>query len=79
MVLSFLLVEYLNEFPLGCGSWYCKGVFNVIVYLYASDFFYSKCRSIHPSPLSDKDQEEKAQRCKFIQGLVLSTILDDGL
>ncbi|KAF3436499.1 hypothetical protein FNV43_RR23591 [Rhamnella rubrinervis] len=29
--------------------------------------------------LSDKDQEEKAQRCKFVQGLVLSTILDDGL
>ncbi|PON40543.1 Dehydration-induced protein [Parasponia andersonii] len=33
----------------------------------------------HPSPLSDKDQEEKAQRCNFVQGLLLSTFLDDGL
>ncbi|KAL0388849.1 UNVERIFIED_CONTAM: protein dehydration-induced [Sesamum radiatum] len=30
-------------------------------------------------PLSDEDLKEKAQRCKFVQGLVLSTFLDDGL
>ncbi|XP_015891985.1 protein DEHYDRATION-INDUCED 19 homolog 5 isoform X2 [Ziziphus jujuba] len=36
-------------------------------------------RNIQKSPLSDKDQEEKAERCKFAQGLVLSTIFDDGL
>ncbi|XP_023913204.1 protein DEHYDRATION-INDUCED 19 homolog 3 isoform X1 [Quercus suber] len=30
-------------------------------------------------PLSDKDQIEKAGRCEFVQGLFLSTILDDGL
>ncbi|KAM7488109.1 hypothetical protein LguiB_025593 [Lonicera macranthoides] len=30
--------------------------------------------------LSDKDQEEKAQKCEFVQGLLLSTFLnDDGL
>lgn len=32
-----------------------------------------------PPPVSDKDQEEKAQRCKFVQGLLWSTILDDSL
>ncbi|XP_043722135.1 protein DEHYDRATION-INDUCED 19 homolog 3-like isoform X3 [Telopea speciosissima] len=37
-------------------------------------------RSVQSSPpLSDKEQEEKAQRCKFVQGLLLSTILDDDL
>ncbi|XP_021912534.1 protein DEHYDRATION-INDUCED 19 homolog 3-like [Carica papaya] len=30
-------------------------------------------------PLSVKDQEEKAKRCEFVQGLLLSTILDDIL
>ncbi|OIV95913.1 hypothetical protein TanjilG_27017 [Lupinus angustifolius] len=29
--------------------------------------------------LSDKDQEEKARRLEFVQGLLLSTILDDDL
>lgn len=30
--------------------------------------------------LSDKDQEEKARKCEFVQGLLLSTFLnDDGL
>lgn len=49
--------------------------------------FYLRCtfvwcyRNSEPSlpPVSDKDQEEKAQRCKFVQGLLWSTILDDGL
>ncbi|XP_048321046.1 protein DEHYDRATION-INDUCED 19 homolog 4 [Ziziphus jujuba] len=27
--------------------------------------------------LSDKDQEEKARKCEFVQGLLLSTIFDD--
>ncbi|KAK2990293.1 hypothetical protein RJ640_014745 [Escallonia rubra] len=37
-------------------------------------------RNIPPSPLSDKDQEEKARKCEFVQGLLLSTFLDeDGL
>ncbi|XP_059659592.1 protein DEHYDRATION-INDUCED 19 homolog 4-like isoform X2 [Cornus florida] len=36
-------------------------------------------RNIHPSPLLDKDQEEKAQRCEFVRGLLFSTILDDDL
>lgn len=36
-------------------------------------------RNIQPSPLSDKDQEEKAQRSEFVQGLLWSTILDDDL
>ncbi|KAF8401397.1 hypothetical protein HHK36_012335 [Tetracentron sinense] len=37
-------------------------------------------RNVQPSPpLSGKDQEEKAQRCKFVQGLLLSTFLDDNL
>ncbi|KAK4425919.1 protein dehydration-induced [Sesamum alatum] len=30
-------------------------------------------------PLSDKDLKEKAQRCEFVQGLVLSTFLGDDL
>ncbi|XWS58124.1 hypothetical protein CRYUN_Cryun08bG0007800 [Craigia yunnanensis] len=36
-------------------------------------------RNVQPSPLSVKDQEEKAKRCEFVQGLLLSTILDDIL
>ncbi|XP_065863778.1 protein DEHYDRATION-INDUCED 19 homolog 4-like [Euphorbia lathyris] len=34
-------------------------------------------RKVEESVLSDKDQEEKTRRCKFVQGLLLSTILDD--
>ncbi|GAV91054.1 Di19 domain-containing protein [Cephalotus follicularis] len=30
-------------------------------------------------PLSDKDQEEKTRKSEFVQGLLLSTILDDDL
>ncbi|KAK3027733.1 hypothetical protein RJ639_042473 [Escallonia herrerae] len=33
-------------------------------------------RNIPQSPLSDKDQEEKARKCEFVQGLLLSTFLD---
>ncbi|EOY11592.1 Drought-responsive family protein isoform 2 [Theobroma cacao] len=36
-------------------------------------------RHVQSSPLSVKDQEEKAKRCDFVQGLLLSTILDDVL
>ncbi|XVF41813.1 hypothetical protein PTKIN_Ptkin01aG0310700 [Pterospermum kingtungense] len=36
-------------------------------------------RNIQSSPLSVKDQEEKAKRCEFAQGLLLSTIHDDIL
>ncbi|XVF31439.1 hypothetical protein REPUB_Repub16aG0146100 [Reevesia pubescens] len=36
-------------------------------------------RNVQSSPLSVKDQEEKAKRCEFVQGLLLSTILDDVL
>ncbi|XP_019454146.1 PREDICTED: protein DEHYDRATION-INDUCED 19 homolog 3-like [Lupinus angustifolius] len=31
------------------------------------------------TPLSVKDKEEKAKRCEFVEGLLLSTILDDNL
>ncbi|CAL0320951.1 unnamed protein product [Lupinus luteus] len=31
------------------------------------------------TPLSVKDKEEKAKRCQFVEGLLLSTILDDNL
>ncbi|KAL4579295.1 hypothetical protein LXL04_015436 [Taraxacum kok-saghyz] len=31
------------------------------------------------APLSDKDQEEKARRSEFVQGLLFSSFLDDGL
>ena len=34
---------------------------------------------MQPSPLSDKDQKEKAKQCEFVQGLLLSTFLDDNL
>lgn len=30
-------------------------------------------------PLSDEDLKEKSRRCEFVQGLLLSTFLDDGL
>ncbi|KAL4352761.1 hypothetical protein GQ457_06G021400 [Hibiscus cannabinus] len=36
-------------------------------------------RNLQSTPLSVKDQEEKAKRCEFVQGLLLSTILDDIL
>ena len=36
-------------------------------------------RNVQASPLSVKDQEEKAKRCEFVQGLLLSTIVDDVL
>lgn len=36
-------------------------------------------RNVQTPPLSVKDKEEKAKRCEFVHGLLLSTILDDGL
>ncbi|XP_057502517.1 protein DEHYDRATION-INDUCED 19 homolog 3-like [Actinidia eriantha] len=35
-------------------------------------------RSVQSSPLSIKDRKEKARRSEFVQGLLLSTILDDN-
>ncbi|VVA24650.1 PREDICTED: DEHYDRATION-INDUCED [Prunus dulcis] len=34
-------------------------------------------RIVQQPPLSHKDQEEKARKCEFVQGLLMSTILDD--
>lgn len=34
-------------------------------------------RDIEPSPLSEEDHEEKAKKCEFVQGLLLSTFLGD--
>ncbi|KAF5941627.1 hypothetical protein HYC85_019269 [Camellia sinensis] len=39
----------------------------------------SSKRKIQQTPLSDKDQEERARKCEFVQGLLLSTFLDDNL
>ncbi|KAJ4825356.1 hypothetical protein Tsubulata_046195 [Turnera subulata] len=36
-------------------------------------------RKVEQSLLSHKDQEEKTRKCEFVQGLLLSTILDDML
>ncbi|KAK4595561.1 hypothetical protein RGQ29_013869 [Quercus rubra] len=36
-------------------------------------------RNVQSSPFSIKDQEEKAKRCEFVHGLLLSTILDEIL
>ncbi|PQP94561.1 protein DEHYDRATION-INDUCED 19 homolog 3 isoform X2 [Prunus yedoensis var. nudiflora] len=36
-------------------------------------------RNAPSPPLSIKDKEEKTKRCAFVQGMLLSTILDDGL
>lgn len=36
-------------------------------------------RTVERSPLSDKDQEEKARKSKFVQGLLLSTFLEDDI
>ncbi|PQQ16592.1 protein DEHYDRATION-INDUCED 19 homolog 4-like [Prunus yedoensis var. nudiflora] len=34
-------------------------------------------RTVQQPPLSHKDQEEKGRKCEFVQGLLMSTILDD--
>ncbi|KAL7104884.1 hypothetical protein ACP275_07G009500 [Erythranthe tilingii] len=36
-------------------------------------------RVVQKSLLSDEDKKEKVRRCEFVQGLVLSTFLDDSL
>ncbi|GAY54411.1 hypothetical protein CUMW_156490 [Citrus unshiu] len=36
-------------------------------------------RNVQSAPVSLKDQEEKAKRLDFVQGLLLSTVLDDIL
>ncbi|XP_027119878.1 protein DEHYDRATION-INDUCED 19 homolog 7-like isoform X1 [Coffea arabica] len=36
-------------------------------------------RSAQPSRLSEKDQEERGRKCEFVQGLLLSTFVDDDL
>ncbi|KAJ6674967.1 PROTEIN DEHYDRATION-INDUCED 19 [Salix viminalis] len=36
-------------------------------------------RNDHISPLSDEEHMEKAKRSEFVQGLLLSTVFDDGL
>ncbi|KAL2459298.1 Protein DEHYDRATION-INDUCED 19-like protein 3 [Forsythia ovata] len=36
-------------------------------------------RNVQQFPLSVKDQEEKARKCEFVQGLLFSTFLDDNL
>ncbi|TXG63352.1 hypothetical protein EZV62_010346 [Acer yangbiense] len=33
--------------------------------------------NVHLSSLPDKDHPEKAKRCEFVQGLIMSTIFDD--
>lgn len=46
-------------------------------------FCLSFHRNVQSSPLSVKDQEEKARRSEFVQGLLLSTVFEglweDGL
>lgn len=39
----------------------------------------SSARKVQQPVLSDKDYEERARKCEFVQGLVLSTFLDDSL
>ena len=54
----------------------------LLVFLAISDvqfFFFLGNRNVQSSPFSIKDQEEKAKRCEFVHGLMLSTILDDIL
>ncbi|GKV22114.1 hypothetical protein SLEP1_g32009 [Rubroshorea leprosula] len=36
-------------------------------------------KTVHPSPLSNKNLMERAKKCEFLQGLLLSTILDNDL
>ncbi|GLT43169.1 hypothetical protein SLA2020_171390 [Shorea laevis] len=36
-------------------------------------------KTVHPSPSSDKNLMEKAKKCEFSQGLLLSTIFDNDL
>nr|GLL42260.1 protein DEHYDRATION-INDUCED 19 homolog 4-like [Ipomoea trifida] len=43
-----------------------------------AEFWFYVNRNTRPSPISEKDQEEKARKCDFVQSLVLSTFLDDN-
>lgn len=36
-------------------------------------------RKVQSSPLSVKEQKERLKRCDFVRGVLLSTVLDDGL
>ncbi|KAL0367780.1 UNVERIFIED_CONTAM: protein dehydration-induced [Sesamum radiatum] len=36
-------------------------------------------RAVQERKLSEEEQKEKAQRCEFVQGLLMSTFLDDNL
>lgn len=71
----FLVVPLLSDLIyLALGICCCTGnSHSVMVYL---NLF---CRKVQEAPLSIKDQEEKAKRSSFVQGLLLSTILDDNL
>lgn len=52
---------------------------NVLAFSFMSNTFVLGVRNVKAAPLSVKDQEEKAKRSEFVQGLLLSTILDDIL
>lgn len=47
--------------------------------LYVFYIFVCAYRNVLSTPVSFKDREEKAKRSEFVQGLLLSTILDDIL
>lgn len=47
--------------------------------LYVFYIFVFGYRNVLSTPVSLKDREEKAKRSEFVQGLLLSTILDDIL
>lgn len=43
------------------------------------DCSFYDCRNAQQSSLSNEDHLEKANRSNFVQGLLFSTIMDDGL
>lgn len=74
--------------PLATENTFCfiLGAHSIVLKCNYSEHYFCKSdislwcgRNIQKPQLSDKEQEEKARRCEFVQGLLLSTILEDSL
>lgn len=53
---------------------------NAFITFFLSNLTVVYCdRTSQQAMLSDEDQEEKTRKCEFVQGLLLSTILDDNM
>ncbi|WOG83426.1 hypothetical protein DCAR_0102601 [Daucus carota subsp. sativus] len=72
---SFMYNPPANDDPVNIQPHSSDKAFSV-----EDNFVESSSKRKAPQPvLSDKDHEERARKCEFVQGLLLSTFLDDGL